>query len=182
MTDSLLAIRPSFELAAWFVTWAAVALLAVVAASLHARLRRLESGRSEREVSRPFSQLIGRSFPASGASPVPRVVLFVASACTACSRILDEVSEAELQEPLGLAWIDGMPATAAPQGFVLLSEGTRLSADLGVRVTPFALVLDGERKITQAAPVGSLGALRELSGLQTGPSPSRSYPRLIKEV
>ena len=181
MAESLFATRPSFELAAWFVTWVAVALLAVVAASLHARLRRLERGDGGRAASRPFGQLIGQPF-ATGMIPVPRAVLFLSAGCAACARLLEEVGRVRFEEPLALVWTEGAPPPALPAGLVLLDDGVRRAAGLGIRVTPFALLLDGEGTVTRAAPVGNLDALRELAGLRVSPAAVESYPRLIKEV
>lgn len=181
MTETLFEARPSFELAAWFVTWAAVALLAVVAASLHARLRRLERGDSGRAATLPFGQLVGRAF-ATGMTPAPRAVLFLSAGCAACSRLLDEAGRVHLEESLALVWTDGEPPPALPAGLFLLENGARRAAELGIRVTPFALLLDGEGTITRAAPVGNLGALSELAGLRVRPAGIESYPRLLKEV
>lgn len=183
MGESFLATRPSFELAAWFVTWAAVALLAVIAASLHARLRRLERGDGAREASRPFGQLIGRPF-ATGLTPASRAVLFLSAGCAACARLLDEAGRVHLEEPVALVWTDGVPPSTLPPRFVLLDDldgGARRAAALGIRVTPFALRLQEDGTILRAAPVGNLGALSELAGLRVRPV-AEPYPRLVKEV
>lgn len=181
MGDTFLDIRPSFELAAWFVTWAAVALLAVVAASLHARLRRLERGDSGREASLPFGQLAGRPF-ATGMTPSPRAVLVLSAGCAACARILEEAERVQLEEPLALVWTGGAPPPAIPAGMALLQDGARQAAELGIRVTPFALLLDGNGAIVRAAPVGTLEALCKVTGLSVRPAAVESYPRLLKEV
>lgn len=180
MDESFLATRPSFELAAWFVTWAAVALLAVIAASLHARLRRLERGDGAREASRPFGGLIGRPF-ASGLTPAPRAVLFLSAGCAACSRLLDEAGRVHLEEPVALVWTDGVPPPTLPARFVLLDDGARRASALGIRVTPFALRLRPDGTIERAAPVGSLAALSDLVDLRARAA-AEPYPRLVKEV
>jgi hypothetical protein len=49
-----------------------------------------------------------------------------------------------------------------PANVTALREGARLSAELGVRVTPFALVANADGQIIQAGPLNHLKSLGNL--------------------
>lgn len=157
-------LRSSFELAAFFVTWAAVAALAVTALQLHLRLKRFEAGQAARPVKdgppAPYSHLLGADV--GGRLPAGvRLLLFVSAACPACARVLDELSARPL--PAALAFTDAStPAGDLPPGTRLVEAGPALAGELGVRVTPFALVLDERGRAVEARPVTRLSSLTSL--------------------
>lgn len=171
--EALLSSRASFVLAALVVTWAAILCLAVIAGHLHARLQRLEraAAASTTRAAAPYGELIGMRLDELGdllgdalrhagtaAGPVPRLVLFVSSTCRVCANLLDE-----LKTP---AW------TRLPSAIVLTDRdnGPALSAKLGIRVTPFALLAAADGTVVHAAPVNTLRSLEAL--LRAAPSAS----------
>jgi hypothetical protein len=184
--ETLLTLRPSFETAALFASWTAIAVLVLVTVNLHARLRRLERARGAEGVPQPFARLVGRPLDAAAAAPTvppPHAVLFLSSACPACTRILEELRRDAWDAPLALAWIDGpaSPPPPLPPTVAVLADGERLSAELGIRVAPFAVLVDPNGLIERAAPVGSLAALAELAGARAQPARD-PQARLLKEV
>ena len=166
MTDWL-DLRSSFELAAFFVTWAAVAALAVTALQLHLRLQRLEAGQAARPARKgppaPYAHLLGRDVGAKlPEGDRPRLLLFLSSACPACARVLEDLRARPL--PAALAFTDSSEPTPAdlPPGARTLETGPALARELGIRVTPFALVLNEAGRAVEAGPVGSSSSLASL--------------------
>jgi hypothetical protein len=51
------------------------------------------------------------------------------------------------------------PGGPPPPGITVLADGPRISAELGVRVTPFALVAGDDGKVGWAGPVTDLQTL-----------------------
>jgi hypothetical protein len=164
--DALLSSRPSLTLAALFVTWVAVALLGLIAVGLHIRVQQLESGSRQREPAVPFGHLLGRTLGdllnGSTPSPLPRLLLFVSSGCPVCRQLLSELRATDWDVPAAIVWTDAAEVPPAmPRGIALVPDGPKVSAALGVRVTPFALVLGRDGRIAQASPVNSLAPLRD---------------------
>jgi hypothetical protein len=163
--EAILNSRPSFALAALFVTWAAIALLGLIAVSLHIRLQHLESaGQRRRHV--PFRHLLGKTLAdlADGAAPSlhARLVLFMSAACPVCRQLLAELRAPDWDVPSAIVWTDAAePPPDMPPGVTLVPGGPRLSAALGIRVTPFALVVGRDGRVEQASPVNSLESLRD---------------------
>lgn len=165
MPESLLSSRASFGFAALLVTWVAVALLVLVVANLHIRLRRLEQGAPEGQKAAPYGHLLGRDVEevvgAAAAGTRPRVVLFVSSSCGSCARLLAELTSPSWEVPTALVWTDApRPPERVPAGAVVVADGPRVSAEAGVRVTPFGLLVDEAGRVVQAGPVTSLQVLR----------------------
>ena len=155
---SLLSAQASFELAALLVTWVAVAALVIVAGNLHARLRRLEqAGVSARPA--PYGHLLGRRIAdlLAGEPVAPRVLLFLSPDCPSCARLLDELAAPSRSGPAAIAWTGDEPPPRPPAPVV--AHGARLAAELGIRVTPFALVAGEDGRVVSAGPVSSLRAL-----------------------
>jgi hypothetical protein len=152
--------RSSFVLAALVTTWAAFVLLALIAGNLHARLTRLEEAQRMARSTNAYGHLIGRPVPVAGTDR-PEIVLVLSSDCTSCERILDELWEPSMRSRLraAIVWKDGGSKRELPEGVNELAGGVRLVADLGIGVTPFALVLDAEGIVVKAGPVASLSAL-----------------------
>lgn len=162
--ETVLDTRASFELAALVVTWAAVVALALVAAHLHVRLRRLEEGAAAAP-GRPeaFGRLVGERTEGL-AGDGERLVLFVSSDGRSCDAVLRSLHENPPAIPLAVAWTDG-PADASmlPQAARLLEAGSALADELGIRVTPFALVVAADGTVLRAGPAGSTAALHRMT-------------------
>lgn len=159
--------RASFELAAFLVTWLAGAVLVIVAAHLHLRVRRLEqAGSSIRE--RPYGHLLGRSLSELVGTErlvgSPRVLFFLSSGCSSCAQILREIAAPSWTVPSAIVWTAGAPPDLpALNGTPLVDEGPRISDTLGIKVTPFGLVADASGRIVEAGPIAgpqSLAAMR----------------------
>jgi hypothetical protein len=167
--------RSSFELAAFFVTWAVVTLLVVLVANLHARVRRLEQAAGQPTTNAPYGHLVGARVEdlvgAVGAQR-PRVLLFLSSSCGTCTRLVEEVTSPAWTVPSALLWTDRTPpAEIRSTRATILDDGPRISARLGIRVTPFALVADEVGRIVRAGPISTLQALADLNepARQTAP-------------
>lgn len=169
IAGSILTTEASFELSALFVTWVAVVLLIILVANLHARLRRLEragAGADPRPV--PYGHLLGRrvqdivdTAPVGG---LPRVLFFLSSNCASCARLLKEIGSPSWTVPSAIVWTDDAPpAQPSPERTPVLDYGPKLSAQLGIRVMPFALVTDGDGRVVKAGPVTSLSALGDIA-------------------
>ncbi len=165
MFTELLDSRSSFILAAMFVSWVSVALLALVAGNLHRRLQRIESSLSV-SAAAPYSGLLGKALRESlGESvPAPCVLVFLSANCQACKRVLSELQSLSLSTPLALAWTDHAPSPlpTLPLGIIVLDDGPTVSAALGIRATPFALVAGENGRVVKASPVNSLNSINNL--------------------
>ncbi|HEX8597701.1 MAG TPA: hypothetical protein VF952_04210 [Chloroflexia bacterium] len=168
MFDTLLDSRSSFAFAALFVTWVAVLLLMLVIGNLHSRLQRLERAASVSKENTPYANLLGRRLQdLLGESPVvPRVLVFLSSNCTSCARVLNELQHLHLPSnaPLAVAWVDQLPSPAPdiPSNATVLHAGPQISTELGIRVTPFALVAGADGRVLKATPINSLDSLNKL--------------------
>jgi hypothetical protein len=175
--ETLLTSRASFVLAALAVTWVAVLLLAIVAGHLHARLQRLERAGASTRQTRPYSELVGRRMgdllgETDPHSP-PRVVLFLSAACRACANLLEELSGPTWARlPSAIVWTDRQPelAPATPGRAHIVVDGPTVSARLGIRVTPFALLSAPDGTVLHAGPLNTLRSLDAL--LRTAPAAS----------
>lgn len=161
--------RASLELAAFFVTWATVALLVLLVIGLHARLRRLEQRSRQAASHTPYGHLLGTRLAdvvgVADAERQPRVLLFVSSGCQSCQRLIEQVTSPAWTVPSAVLWTDRAASVPAGRGPVtVLADGPRISAELGIRVTPFALVADEMGQIVKAGPVSSLQSLGEFNG------------------
>ena len=103
------------------------------------------------------------------ALPSPCVFIFLSANCNSCARVLGELPSFFLGAPLAVTWVDHTPSPppALPPGTVVLAEGPKISAALGIRVTPFALVTSEEGKVVQASPINSLSSLGSLADRRT---------------
>ena len=165
---SILEARPGVGLALLVLTWAAIALLTLIVVSLHIRLQRLERIEGRRDRAAPYGHLIGRSLgEALGGRlppPPPRLVLFLSPSCPSCERLVGELDSPDWRVPTALIWT-GTEAGRLPEvplHVTFLEGGKPLGEDLGIRVTPFALVADEAGTIVRAAPINSLEPLRDV--------------------
>lgn len=157
--------RSSFILAAMFVSWVAVALLTLVVGNLHRRLRRIEGSLSA-NLAAPYSGLLGKGLRESlgEAIPAPCVLVFLSDNCQACRRVLGDLPALSLSTPLAIAWTDHAPSPlpALPLGTIVLDDGPKVSAALGIRATPFALVAGENGTVVKASPINSLTSISNL--------------------
>jgi hypothetical protein len=185
--DALLATKAGFVLAALAVSWIAVALLALTIANLHFRLARLERARPAADEERtPFAHLLGRDLEellGAGAVPGARLALVLSSGCPACERLLGELRRTADPPPVALLWRDAAPSPppVLPAGAALVADGPRISAALGIGVSPFVLVADGDGRVVDATPVGRVEAFAEMlrradAGRPATPSVAATVP------
>lgn len=180
--SDLLTSRSGFELAAFFVTWATVALLVLMVSSMHVRLRRVEQRTGGGPTTdAPYSHLLGRRVDdlvgGARAEDPPRVLLFVSSGCATCQRLMDEVGSPAWTVPSALLWTDHTASAPAERnGVAVLDDGPRISAELGIRVTPFALVADEAGRIVRAGPINSLRSLGDLGGSSPAHASAHAAP------
>lgn len=165
MFSELLESKSSFMLAAMFVSWVAVALLALIAANLHRRLHRVEAALTV-NAKTPYAGLLGKALRESldQAVPAPCVLVFLSANCKACQRVLGDLPTLSLSTPLAIAWTDQAPSPlpALPLGTIVLDDGPKVSAALGIRATPFALVAGENGTVVKASPVNSLNSISNL--------------------
>ena len=157
--------KSTFILAATFVSWVAVALLLLVVGNLHRRLQRIE-GSLAVNMAAPYSGLLGKALRESlgEAIPAPCVLVFLSANCQACRRVLGDLPGLSLSTPLAIAWTDHAPSPlpALPLGTIVLDDGPKVSAALGIRATPFALVAAENGTVVKASPINSLTSISNL--------------------
>lgn len=157
--------RSSFILAAMFVSWFAVALLTLVVGNLHRRLQRVE-GLLSVNLAAPYSGLLGKALRESLGEtiPAPCVLVFLSANCQACRRVLGDLPALSLSTPLAIAWTDQAPSPlpALPVGTIVLDDGPKVSAALGIHATPFALVAGENGTVVKASPINSLTSISNL--------------------
>jgi hypothetical protein len=167
MLTAVLDFRSSFIIAALFVTWVAVLLLALVVGNLHVRLQRLEQLSATPQEAMPYGHLLGSRLHDLLDSPVPApgMIVFLSANCTSCKRVLDELGSLSRTVPFAIAWTDQMPTSlpALPPDTVILDEGAKVSTTLGIRVTPFVVVAGEDGRVVKAAPINSLSSLSDLA-------------------
>jgi len=158
-----LGLRSGFGLAALFVSWGAIALLAIVVANLHSRLRRLESKEAAATPVRGMQRWVGRALPGVtrdeiGASV--RTILFLSDHCPTCRRIVEALGRVPVDPSFAVASID---STEPPDGLApeirFLDRGPEIGRELDIRLTPLRIVLDAEGRVDRAAPLGSVDEL-----------------------
>jgi hypothetical protein len=162
--DSILDTRASLELATFFVTWIAVALLSVIVVHLHLRLVRLERASAASGRAAPYAHLIGQRVSIlTGATDgwQPAFVVFLSASCAACEKILRELTTPGWQIPVALAWVERVPAPAPvlPSSVRILQDGAEISTALDIHATPFVVILDEEGRVERAMPMNSLEAI-----------------------
>jgi hypothetical protein len=180
--ESLLNSRASFELAAFVVTWIAIALLVLVVVNLHTRVLRLERERGTSPPVQPYSHLLGKKIEDvvdfTAGDGQPRLLLFISSSCGSCRRVLDELTSPSWTVPTALVWTDEpLATTPRPDGAIVVEDGPRISADLGIRVTPFGVVADETGRVVQATPINSLRSLSFNGNGHAGAAKSQLFPR-----
>lgn len=170
LTLAFLSAEPSFAFAAFVVTWLAVVLLALIAGNLHIRLQRIEQASQLARGAAAYAHLIGRNVGVA-AGRQPELLLILSSQCATCQHILDEMGTGNWTRRTALAWKNGrgrLPDTL-PSTVEEIDDGARLSEELGIAVTPFALELDPQGFVIAARPVGSVDALKmEPAALMAG--------------
>lgn len=157
--------KSTFVVAALFVSWVAVALLTLVVGNLHRRLQRVEGSLSG-NLAAPYSGLLGKALRESlgEAIPAPCVLVFLSANCQACRRVLGDLPSLSLSTPLAIAWTDQAPSPlpTLPPGAIVIDDGPKVSAALGIRATPFALVAGENGTVVKASPVNSLTSINNL--------------------
>jgi hypothetical protein len=166
--ENVLDFRPTLVMSALFATWLAVALLTVLVLYLQVRVARLEAGHSAVAADPPFKSLVGRLVPELLAGEQrPRAVVFLSTTCRTCADVLDELKRHRWRQPVALAWTDtSAPPVVSRYDLPVLEAGPAIATSLGVRVTPFAVVLGDDGRIRQARPVATVGEVNEIDALR----------------
>jgi hypothetical protein len=166
--ESLFATRASLELAAFFVSWAAIALLVVIVVHLHVRLQRLERATAPTGRRVAYAHLVGQRIASMWTGTEnpwqPGVMLFMSRACPACEQLLADLRASTWSAPLTLVYTTAPLSAPAglPRAVRVIDDGAQLSAALGIHVTPFAVRVGETGVIDDAMPVSSLAVLRTL--------------------
>jgi hypothetical protein len=185
--ESALATRASLEMAAFFVTWVAVALLVVIVVHLHVRLQRVERANAPTSRRAAYTHLVGQRLGElwTIADPwQPGLMLFVSRACPTCDRLLDDLCEASWSTPLMVIYTTAAPPPPArlPRAIRVFENGAPVSAALGIHVTPFVVRVGDTGIVDEAAPVSSLDALRNLAGGTRSATRPTRIDGALKEV
>ena len=185
--ESALATRASLEMAAFFVTWVAVALLVVIVVHLHVRLQRVERANAPAGRKAAYTHLAGQRLGDvwTIADPwQPGLMLFVSRACPSCDRLIDELCQGAWSAPLSLIYPTSAPSAPArlPRAVRVVEHGAPVSAALGIHVTPFVVRVDDSGIVEEAAPVNSLDALRNLAGGTRSATRPTRMDGALKEV
>lgn len=174
-----------FTTSAVIVSWAAIALLALVVSGLVRQVHQL---------SRAQPRSAGRAGPASGASapglttpgldgllPADRasLLLFLDADCGTCGQVLAEARAWTVRQgdaaPRVLGLYAGSVPPGADSGVPLLGDRPELFSAYDIPATPYAVAVDEEGRIARAEPLGSATALlRLLDDLH--PATPRSLP------
>ena len=81
--------------------------------------------------------------------------------------MLDDLKRHRWRQPVAVAWTDtSAPPFVSRYDLPVLEAGPVIATTLGVRVTPFAIVLGDDGKIRQARPVGGVGEVQEIDALR----------------
>lgn len=152
----------SFETTALLVTWAALALLALVVAGLVRQLHHLVQGAATPGTG-----------PAAGApapglellAPEPgrtTLLLFLGDDCPACRDIFEETLRLAEAPPTRALFSGRALAGEPPERVRVLSDQDDLFTLYEVPATPFAVLVGPDGRIRAAEPVGSVRTLHAL--------------------
>ncbi len=155
----------SFEITALLLAWIAIALLGLAMSGVLRQLHALTETRSSRNVGPARGESLSLFADAEGTGSLTRVVLFVDADCDACAQLLPHFSALARR----YAELDFALISSGTFNDALLSERVRLYTDQSgaferyrILVTPFGIVLDGEGKVVEALPIGSMEMLTDL--------------------
>ena len=162
--------RIGFEAAVWIVTWAAVLMLALIAANLHARLRSLEAANLSERKQSAYRRLIGgRLQGIDDDDASPRLWLLLSSNCSSCLTIIESLETVSWRLPITVAWTgksDDRPRL--PNDVRVIEDGGEVAKRLNVQVTPFAFYVGAGGFIERAFPVSSIEPILQLANERGG--------------
>ena len=170
----------SFTLAALIVTWAGIVLLGFLATSLHIRLQRLERAGAAAPRPTPYGGMVGQSVATllqTSLDPEVRALLLLSRSCSSCEKLLDEIAKGGWAAPTAVGWTDGQPErpTLMPP-LSSVEGGPAVSRALGVRATPFLVVLGPAGEIVAGGPVNSVRSMKELVARSRTTTPPLPVP------
>jgi thiol-disulfide isomerase/thioredoxin len=150
----------SFSAAALTLSWLAIALLALAMAGLLRQVREIGASLQGGGLR---TDALGDDFVPEIDDLVPpgkdAVVLFVDSDCEGCREVLPTLGKiaSSTSADLGFAAIFAgqQQDVEIPGPVAVRTGGGSLFGRLKIPLTPFAVVVDDQRKIVQAAPIGS---------------------------
>lgn len=152
----------SFETTALLVTWAALALLALVVAGLVRQVHHLTQG------PRTPDTALGAGMPAPGLerlAPDPdrtTLLLFLGDECPACRDIFAETLRLADAPPTRALFSGPALAADPPARVRVLADQDELFDLYEVAATPFAVLVGPDGRIRAAEPVGSVRTLHAL--------------------
>jgi len=156
-----------FVTSALILAWVAILILTLAMAGLLRQVRTLSSNRTPQ---RQLGPSIGTEAPPlhPGDEPrpgVPTVALFLDPGCESCDRSLDQADKLAATTLGRLRFVAVFSAAAnghRPRRVELVEHGAEAFSRYRIPLTPFGVVVDGERRIVRAAPLGSDAALDDL--------------------
>jgi hypothetical protein len=149
----------SFETTALLVTWAALALLALVVAGLVRQVHQLAQGPRTPDVGlrtgMPAPEL-HRLEPEPGR---PTLLLFLGDECPACHDIFEEALGLTGAPPMRALFFAGALDVVPPANMRIFADQDDLFQAYQVPATPFAVVVGADGRVRTAEPVGSVRGL-----------------------
>ncbi|GAB3967236.1 hypothetical protein GCM10029978_034100 [Actinoallomurus acanthiterrae] len=152
----------SFETTALLVTWAALALLALVVAGLVRQVHHLTRGPRTPEVG-PTTGMPAPGIDRLAAEPGrPALLLFLSDECPACQDVFEEACGLTGAPPIRALFRGGAPAVAPPDHMLVFAGQGELFQEYQVPATPYAVLVGSDGRIRTAEPVGSVRTLHAL--------------------
>lgn len=153
----------SFETTALLVTWAALALLALVVAGLVRQVHHLTRPPRTPELSLGTgvaAPAMDRLFPEPGQATV---LLFLGDECPACEDVFQEALSLTGAPPMRAIFADGALDGEPPANLRILTGQAEMFETYQIPATPFAVIVGADGRIRRAEPVGSVHTLHVLA-------------------
>jgi hypothetical protein len=160
----------SYESAMFLLLWLAVGFIALALSGLTRQVRMLAG--VGRTFESPRLVRMGVMVPEAIRELQdgrPLLAIFASPDCTACQARLEQAADLAHQHQR-LKWIVLFPAAASAtaDGLHVLTDQRPLFDELGVPITPYAMLIDTDGRIVSAAPAGTSEVLEDLAARHEG--------------